>query len=387
MSNKNFVNFHILMSHSPSCLNRDDMGMQKTAIFGGTRRVRISSQSLKRALRTSAYYEEQFGKPSERTKQLTLLRDKYRELLKDKYAASVVDTVLMALAGVKEIKELEQKTKKGQGNDVDRTKWEGTESGAVAAWSVYEIGKYCELYTHLQTEHPDDKAFQKAWEKETKKESFKKFNDAFQNSVDIALSGRMATSGIMTSVDAALAVAHVITTHTVDGDLDWFTAVDDLTQEAGETGSAHLDTQEFSAGVFYRYASLNLAQLQENLGDASREKALEIAAHTLRMLATVIPDAKRNSTAADNPADFVCVALSDQPISLANAFEESVKSKSGFLKPSIEQFINYKERVYRGYELQDRFAFFSLHDTGKLEGHPCPSLSKLESWLKQDGGV
>jgi CRISPR system Cascade subunit CasC len=387
MSNKNFVNFHLLMSHSPSCLNRDDMGMQKTAIFGGTRRVRISSQSLKRALRTSAYYEEQFGKPSERTKQLTLLRDKYRALLKAKYAEPVIDTVLMALAGVKEIKELEEKVKKGQGNDIDRTKWEGTESGAVAAWSVYETEKYCELYTRLQAEHSDDKAFQKAWEKETKKDSFKKFNDAFQNSVDIALSGRMATSGIMTSVDAALAVAHVIATHTIDGDLDWFTAVDDLTQEAGETGSAHLDTQEFSAGVFYRYASLNLAQLQENLGDASREKALEIAAHTLHMLATVIPDAKRNSTAADNPADFVCVALSDQPISLANAFEEPVKSKSGFLKPSIEQFINYKERVYCGYELQDRVAFFSLHDTGKLEGQPCPSLSKLESWLKQDGGV
>ncbi len=60
---KNFVNFHILMSHCPSCLNRDDMGMQKTAVFGGTRRVRISSQSLKRAMRTSPYYEAQFGKP------------------------------------------------------------------------------------------------------------------------------------------------------------------------------------------------------------------------------------------------------------------------------------------------------------------------------------
>ncbi|WKJ90934.1 type I-E CRISPR-associated protein Cas7/Cse4/CasC [Methylomonas montana] len=381
MPNKNFVNFHILISHSPSCLNRDDMGMQKTAIFGGTRRVRISSQSLKRAIRTSAYYEAEFGKPSERTKQLTLLRDKYRELLKDKFDESVIDTILMAVAGVKEIEDLTTETKG------DKTKTKGTESGAVAAWSVHEIEKYCQLYTQLQTEHSDDKAFQKAWEKETKKDGFKKFNDAFQNSVDIALSGRMATSGIMTSIDAALAVAHVITTHTVDGDLDWFTAVDDLTQEAGETGSAHLDTQEFSAGVFYRYASLNLAQLQENLGEVSREKALEIAAHTLHMLATVIPEAKRNSTAADNPADFVCVALSDQPISLANAFEEPVKSKHGFLKPSIEQFIGYKERVYQGYELDDQVAFFSLHDTGQLQGQACTSLSKLESWLKQDGEV
>ncbi len=387
MSNKNFVNFHILMSHSPSCLNRDDMGMQKTAVFGGTRRVRISSQSLKRAIRTSAYYEAQFGKPSERTKQLTLLRDKYRALLNEKFDNNVIDTVLMSVAGVKEISDLETDTKTGKNNEADKTRAKGTESGAVAAWSVYEIEKYCELYSQLKAEHSDDKQFQKVWDKETKKDSFKKFNAAFQNSVDIALSGRMATSGIMTSVDAALAVAHVITTHTVEGDLDWFTAVDDLTQEAGETGSAHLDTQEFSSGVFYRYASLNLSQLQENLGDAGREQALEIAAHTLHLLATVIPEAKRNSTAADNLADFVCVALSDQPISLANAFEEPVKSKNGFLQPSINQLIDYKERVYQGYDLQDQVAFFSLHKTEGLQGQPYPSLGKLENWLKQDGEV
>ncbi len=75
MPDKNFVNYHILISHNPSCLNRDDMGMQITAIFGGTRRVRISSQSLKRAIRTSDYYREQFGQASDRTKQLTLLRN------------------------------------------------------------------------------------------------------------------------------------------------------------------------------------------------------------------------------------------------------------------------------------------------------------------------
>jgi len=384
MTTKNFVNFHILMSHSPSCLNRDDMGMQKTAVFGGTRRVRISSQSLKHAIRKSSYYEAQFGKPSERTKQLTLLRNKYRELLKDKFSENIIDTVLMAVAGVKEINDLETENKTGKNNEADKTKTKGTESGAVAAWSVYEIEKYCKFYQQLKEEHADEKVFQKTWEKETKKDSFKKFNDAFQNSVDIALSGRMATSGIMTSVDAALAVAHVITTHTVDGDLDWFTAVDDLNQETGETGSAHLDTQEFSAGVFYRYASLNLSQLQENLGEVSREKALEIAAHTLHLLATVIPDAKRNSTAADNPADFICVALSDQPISLANAFEEPVKSKNGFLKPSIQQFADYKEKVYQGYELQDQVAFFSLNKPEALQGKACNTLSSLENWLKQD---
>ena len=55
MSDKNYLNVHVLISHSPSCLNRDDMNMQKSAIFGGVRRVRVSSQRLKRAMRRSDY--------------------------------------------------------------------------------------------------------------------------------------------------------------------------------------------------------------------------------------------------------------------------------------------------------------------------------------------
>ncbi len=70
---QNFINFHVLISHSPSCLNRDDMNMQKDAIFGGKRRVRISSQSLKRALRKSDYYEEHLGQGSIRTRKPALL--------------------------------------------------------------------------------------------------------------------------------------------------------------------------------------------------------------------------------------------------------------------------------------------------------------------------
>lgn len=68
--NENFINFHVLISHSPSCLNRDDMNMQKSAIFGGKRRVRVSSQSLKRTMRHSDYYREHLGEPSIRTKHL-----------------------------------------------------------------------------------------------------------------------------------------------------------------------------------------------------------------------------------------------------------------------------------------------------------------------------
>ena len=204
--------------------------------------------------------------------------------------------------------------------------------------------------------------------------------------LDMALSGRMATSQEMNNIDGAMSVAHVITTHAVDGDIDWFTAVDDLTQNQGDTGSAHIDTQEFSAGVFYRYASLNIAQLQENLGGVDRNKALDIAAHLLHMLATVVPEAKQNSTGAFNMADFACVSISDQPVSLANAFEEPVKAASsgGFTQPSLDAFAEYKDKIYAGYGLDDQVGFFTLKKV-KMLGDQKKSLSDLEEWLRNDG--
>ena len=152
-------------------------------------------------------------------------------------------------------------------------------------------------------------------------------------SLDVALSGRMANTELIYDVDGALAIAHAITTHAVElQDVDWFTAVDDLTQDAGETGAGHLNTQQFSSGVFYRYASLNLKQLQVNLGlladmkssetPDSHKRALDIARHAFHMLATVVPSAKQQSLVAHNLADFALVSFASQPISRANAFEQ-----------------------------------------------------------------
>ncbi len=48
-----FVQLHLLTVYGPSNLNRDDTGRPKSAIFGGAPRLRVSSQSLKRAWRES----------------------------------------------------------------------------------------------------------------------------------------------------------------------------------------------------------------------------------------------------------------------------------------------------------------------------------------------
>lgn len=226
---------------------------------------------------------------------------------------------------------------------------------------------------------------------------------AMSSAIDIALSGRMATSGLMTSVDGSLAVAHAITTHAVEPqDVDWFTAVDDLVP----MGSGHMDTQEFSAGVFYRYASLNLKQLQVNLGlidkidsaesDESRQKALNVAKHVLHMLATVVPSAKRQSFAADNLADFAIVSFSDVPISLANGFEQPIERAGragGFLAPSERALSRYWEQINQAYDLDERAAAFCFDAAPwQIDGHSWPkslksfdTLMKLEDWAASDG--
>lgn len=45
------IEIHALQNVAPSNLNRDDTGAPKDAIFGGTRRARVSSQCLKRSIR------------------------------------------------------------------------------------------------------------------------------------------------------------------------------------------------------------------------------------------------------------------------------------------------------------------------------------------------
>ena len=382
MTGQNFVNYHILVSHSPACLNRDDMNMQKDAIFGGVRRVRYSSQSLKRAIRKSDYYEKHLGEESRRTRELGHLKKDFVEALKDRYPAELVSKAMDWIAGA------------AIGDDNSAT--------AVAPWALPEVAHFCEI---IQNEPDlDERKLQKRIEKESAA-----FNAALRNTVDIALSGRMATSGLMTSVDGALSVAHVITTHKVDSDIDWFTAMDDLieeqrakertgTSENAEKGAGHLNTQEFSSGVFYRYASLDLRQLQKNLGGGTREEALGIAAHVLHMLATVTPAAKQKSFAAHNPADFALVSLSDQPISLANAFETPIKAKDrGLFNPSVESLLRYWQAVHRGFGIAERTALFEtrpLDVTKTKDGdkkdmiekpNPKASLVELCDWLRQDG--
>jgi len=426
MNDKNFINYHILISHSPSCLNRDDMNMQKTAVFGGVNRVRISSQSLKRAVRMSDSYKTHIGKPSFRTRDLELAKQQVFEALeKEGYDRSLIEEAanrFVAAATAPDEEDDDQSTQDVQAEDVETKK-----KLAVAPWVVEEIKVLCDVIRDVKFEGLDEKEREKATKKVGKevgkgkdkkkltkadcleialnekivkrlKERIKTLRGAIGTALDIALSGRMATSGLMMPVDGALAVAHAITTHAVEPqDVDWFTAVDDLVEDSGETGAGHLDTQQFSAGVFYRYASLNLKQLQVNLGliadmkasetSDSRTQALKIAGHLFNMLATVVPTAKQQSFAAHNLADFAIVSFADQPISLVNAFEMPVRQErnGGYLALSITTLLEYWGRMNEFYSLNEVAAVASskkIESSEKLTVYN--TVKELQYWIEQN---
>lgn len=419
-TNKNFINFHILMSHSPSCLNRDDMNMQKIAIFGGKTRVRISSQSLKRAIRKSAYYQTHFGQSSIRTRELEALTAQFVDKLRDEFDPKLISQT-MELFVKSNVEQSESDEGEQQSDDANASTSEKKKL-AVAPWALAEIRLLCNLIKDIALTDEEIKkakekaAKQKGKNKKTEQElidealsdkrikavraNTAQIRQTMGSALDIALSGRMATSGLMTSVDGALAVAHVLTTHAVEPqDVDWFTAVDDLVVDSGEVGAGHLDTQQFSAGVFYRYASLNLKQLQVNLGlisdmtsaetPESRQRALEIAKHVCHLFSTVVPSAKQQSFAAYNLADFALVSFSDIPISLVNAFEKPIKPKrdEGYLEPSIKALATYWKTLNTFHNLEE--------DAVVAVASPsfdCPAglkqlatLPAVEAWIAGDG--
>jgi len=409
----NFVNFHVLISHSPSCLNRDDQNMQKRAVFGGVDRIRISSQSLKRAMRKPPenafnYWQQVFGDPSIRTRDPIKAGELFFEELKTEFPKEIVERAAQLFVKKTSDDEGEEDT----GDEiVTSTESEPKKKIAVAPWVIAEIREICRIVSSVKV---TDEEIAKAKEKYAKQKSKrKKSEDAFiehalvnkikkvmepnkenlekalASAIDVALWGRMATSGLMTSLDGSLAVAHAITTHAAQADIDWFTAVDDLVQESGEVGAGHLDTQEFSSGVFYRYASLNISQLQKNLGGATRQRALDIAKHVFHMLWTVVPSAKQQSFAAHNLGDFAIVTLDDQPISLANAFEQPIEKEKngGYLKPSICALASYFSRLKKVYGIGGlavgcpRDINATIHEGLTM----LPSFPAVEAWIANDG--
>ena len=323
---KTLIEIHGLQNYAPSNLNRDDTGAPKDAFFGGTRRGRISSQCLKRAVRQHfASLVEQGVLASEdlaaRTKRV--LDALTKSLIENgRPEAESSEKVRLALAAielpVKEDGKSEYLLFLGQREiqEVARIINEGWDS--ITAPETPAEGKKAGKAKKDAAKQADP---------ELKKALDKVFNGG--KAIDVALFGRMLADMPEKNQNAACQVAHALSTHAVEREFDFYTAVDDLKPE-DTAGADMMGTVEFNSACFYRYAVVDWTKLLENLqGDA------ELAAKGLRAFiegfVVAEPTGKQNTFAAHNPPEFVAVSVrhNTAPRNLANAFETAVRIKKG----------------------------------------------------------
>lgn len=320
---KTIVEIHALQNFAPSNLNRDDTGAPKDALFGGTRRARVSSQCLKRSIRQ--YFSglvEQNALASDdvafRTKRI--LDALVKSLVeKGRVEAEAKNKACLALAAmeltVKEDGKSEYLLFLGQRElsgiaDIINEKWDSITASDTAPSEGKKPGK------------AKKQAAQSA-DPELKKALDKVFNGG--KAVDVALFGRMLADMPERNQNAACQVAHAISTHSVEREFDFYTAVDDLKPE-DTAGADMIGTVEFNSACFYRYAVVDWEKLVENLQN-DRELATKGLRAFLEGFVVAEPTGKQNTFAAHNPPEFVAVSVrrNTAPRNLANAFETPIR--------------------------------------------------------------
>ncbi|MBE0596084.1 MAG: type I-E CRISPR-associated protein Cas7/Cse4/CasC [Desulfuromonadales bacterium] len=304
-----FIQIHMLTAYPPANLNRDDQGRPKTAKMGGFDRLRVSSQSLKRAWRTSDLFQQALGQqPSggqigTRTKLLgvTVYNKLVAGGIKEKQAKEWAQSIAGIFGALKKAK--------------DKASLADLEIEQLVHVSLTELQAIDDLVAVImeQGRAPD----------ETELNLLRKQGQ----SADIALFGRMLASKPDYNVEAACQVAHAISVHPVVIEDDYFTAVDDLNDGSEDAGAAHIGETGFAAGLFYSYICINREQLVENLG-GDKDLAHKAIKALTEAAAKVAPEGKQNSFGSRAYASYILAEKGDQqPRSLSVAFLKPVSSQ------------------------------------------------------------
>lgn len=314
-----FVQIHMLVSYPASNLNRDDLGRPKTVRIGETTRLRISSQSLKRAWRTSEVMNSSFPELGIRTNKLS-------EAIEEALVSGISlvnlvkgnNNVTRNLVDKKVAKEYGEKI-----DDVFRSKGGKNTDSEDSVDESEKDGKKKKVEKKKQIFHYSDEEIRKvdsilADISDNKKPDISDLLTSEHYPVDIAMFGRMVANDNRYTCEAAVQVAHAFTVHKAVIEEDYFTAVDDL-NTAGSTGAGHIDETAFGAGLFYTYICVDFELLAKNLGSETKAKS---ALKTLLTAATTVsPSGKQNAFASRAYASFVMIEKGDkQPRSLASSF-------------------------------------------------------------------
>lgn len=325
------IELHILQSFPVSCLNRDDVGSPKSAIFGGVQRARISSQCLKRASRLLAHQNHaRFEGIRSRH-----LHKPFNEALEtagiDTENAAKYAEELCKLFSKPDSKHPEQVT-------------------TAVYLSPGEIQQIAQVIASAIVADEGTKEVTK-----NAKNAIK--NATRTDAADIALFGRMIANDPNLNVEGAGMFSHALSTHKTNNEVDFFSAVDDRKGDAEDAGAGMIGSLEFNSATYYRYIAINLDLLEAptHLGGLSENERKDILRAFIKAALTAVPNARKNSmNAATLPHEVLGIRKNKgQPLQLINAFEDPVSSKGkGFAAASVDEMVKHLESIEKVWEKQ-----------------------------------
>lgn len=336
-----YIDLHVIQTVPPSCVNRDDTGSPKTAVYGGVRRARVSSQAWKSAMRKVFQEHLDESKLGTRTKRIVeMVAEKIRRRdasVSDADAAERAERIINA-AGVQ--------TKDG-------------EAKALFFLSDFQADNLAALALSLDIPAAAPDADAKEGKKSAKKNKVdipadvkKTLKDALikGHGVDIALFGRMVADDPSLNADASSQVAHAISTHRVENEFDYYTARDDRAQD-DNPGADMIGTVEFNSSTLYRYATVAAHELFVQLSSDPAALA-EAVREFIRAFALSMPTGKQNSFANRSiPTALMATLRVDRPVNLADAFEKPIHSSEsgGYAQRSVKQLARHAESAYAAF--------------------------------------
>ena len=406
-SNTQFLQFHTLTSYPGTLLNRDDAGLAKTLPFGNAKRTRVSSQCLK------YHWRKYNGKYALRKAGDMAIRS--RRTFRQKIAESLVEegydpTLTAAITHAISKAVLSGETTKGKLKSNARTVLDSenplkeTELSQLVVLGNPEVKYLREVAEESLIRLSEDDSYSEGSAPQTSKAIADAIaiDDVSSNlaalgnamGIDAAMHGRMVTSDVMAQGDAAVHVAHAITTHKQQRGDDYFIAADDLQDEdtgGSEAGSAHINVKQLTSGLFYSYVVVDLPLLVSNLEGCTRKEWQEqdftltkdVLRRFLHTITTASPGAKLSSTAPYAKAEFVMVESGDdQPRTLANAFRQAITPNGKDLTDaSVEALTDYTERMDGMYGAKEDRICATTAETDQLPAR-VNTLPEVADWIE-----
>lgn len=331
---RTIIDVSVLQSVPLSNVNRDDTGSPKTAYYGGVRRARVSSQAWKRAIRVAFNANlnpTEVGVRTKRVVELVAERIRAKNPSLDEESAQQLAKQAVNAAGIKT-------SAPRAGKNVDP---KPEEAGYLLFLSSSQLDQLAQAA--LEAAAADDPVAS------LKSAKLKSKLDT-DHSIDIALFGRMVAELTDLNVDAAAQVAHALSVHRVENEFDYFTAVDDhkALDEEEDAGAGMIGTIEFNSSMLYRYATVDVNRLQENLG--SNEATGRAVTEFVDAFVRSMPTGKQNTFANRTLPDAVVISVRDsQPVNLVGAFEVPVTFDGNRLAESAERLAAHARGIDDAY--------------------------------------